>query len=271
VKAGALPFVTNLILRSEEFQLSPWVRTTINVVPNYAPGPTGTEVAELLTASGSNARLEQPVTATATTHTYSVMVRKENFPTARIAILNQTTGTNVVADLTVNLETGAFSSIVGTPSIQYGSYGWLRVGITNAGVITAGNTLLCRVYVGTTTGHDLVAVGAMLESGAVMNRYVASGALQGTEPVTVNYNHGVACGSDFVYGDNGLTIANFVNGLPVTNNGRLCTALTAPNRFQNGIPLNIPSGYVCAQVAAPVTYLNGLPIAASEALAIEAA
>ena len=93
----------------------------------------------------------------------------------------------------------------------------------------------------------------------------------GALPVDVNYNHGVACGPDFVYGDNGLTIANFVNGLPLTSNGRLCTTLTTPNRFQNGIPLNIPSGYVCAQVAAPVTYLNGLPIAASEALAIEAA
>ena len=75
-------------------------------------------------------------------------------------------------------------------------------------------------------------------------------------PVAPSFNAGVACGSDFVYG-NLVAPDLFVNGLPVTAGGVLALDAGAPDVFSNGIPFN--SDAMSQETGAALHFQNGMP------------
>jgi hypothetical protein len=146
----------NLLLRSQEFNETAWVKTDTTVSTNNAVAPDGSTTAETLTASAANGTTLQTVTAVAGDYTFSVWLRR-------------VTGTG-------NIDISAHSG--GTWATQSITSSWVRYTVTQT--LTAGSqTPGIRIVA---SGDAIEVWGAQLEQRSSVTAYTPTT----TQPIT-NY------------------------------------------------------------------------------------
>ena len=172
--------VTNLLLRSEEFDNASWTKTRISVTANAIAAPNGTLTADQLIEDNSASTthfVTVTATVTATTHTHSVYAK----PNGRNHIALQ--GFNGASNPTAyfNITTGVVGTTTGVAStaITPAGDGWYRCSITYA--VTSGTVTTAAVYLATAdnsptyTGDNASGIyiwGAQLEQSSTVGEYI---------------------------------------------------------------------------------------------------
>ena len=175
--------VTNLLLRSEEFNDAIWTKLDSTVTANATTNPNGTSTADKLAETATTAEhfVQQSATAANVAHTFSVYLKAAERTNAQIVMSDLTSGN---ATATVNLSTGTVTSttVSGSWSTQSAtitalSNGWYRATLT--ATKGAGGSIAGRVYTYTTTsfyagvaGSGLFLWGAQLEQSATVGEYI---------------------------------------------------------------------------------------------------
>lgn len=136
---------TNSALRSEEFDNASWSKTNVTVSANSIVSPDTTTNADTLTASAGNGTVQQGVTTTAISWTYSVWLRR-------------LTGTGNV-QITMDGTTWVTQTITSS---------WARYSVTQTGVAGTSNPGIRIV----TSGDAVYAFGAQAEAGAFATSYI---------------------------------------------------------------------------------------------------
>ncbi len=137
--------VTNLILRSEEFDNASWVKTNVTVVANQAGAPDGTSTMDLLTSTADGGFVESTTAVPSQSKSIvAVWVKTDGGTQAGTIILRDTTSN---ADMCTTNFTATTTST--------------RVWCRNFGGITGGHNHTMRLYPGGADGG----VGSLLAWG----------------------------------------------------------------------------------------------------------
>ena len=155
--------VTNLLLRSEEFDNASWTNNSL-VTPNQAVAPNGTLTADLLEAGASAPY--QTFSNSITTYTASIYVKNIDSNQVSLGIIGGGAGLNgtVVFSFSTNTESSA-GTVDSVSSVSVGD-GWYRISVT----ATATGAALPQVKVTQGTG-DCYIWGAQLETGTTVGDY----------------------------------------------------------------------------------------------------
>ena len=180
----------NLLLQSNDFQTS-WSVTNITRTLNQVLSPDGNVNGVKVAATAAAATgLYQQVTATATSHTFSVYVKQGSGATdANSFILrNITTLTNLV-QISFDYSTGTVTPITGTGATATAAgNGWWRIVIPATSGITVGNLIAgyaCFTGAVETAGEFAYCFGAQLERGAFATSYIPTTTSQFTRAADV--------------------------------------------------------------------------------------
>jgi hypothetical protein len=178
--------VTNLLLRSEEFDNAAWTKTRSSITSNTIVAPDGTLTGDKLvedTTASNTHQVSQPASLTAGTHTYSI------FAKAGERSVLQTFRANLNIDLfthTFNLSTGTASG-TGASIVSVGN-GWYLC-ISTVTVNTTGSTgINFSINNGSTnsyTGDGTSGIylwGAQLEEASTAGEYVKTTATKSSAP-----------------------------------------------------------------------------------------
>jgi hypothetical protein len=100
----------NILLRSEEFNLSPWVTSSLTVTPNTEPAPNEELLADTLTATANGAFIRQSGTAnsTITTRIFSVFLKRRTGTGNVFINMRDTPSTTTTASLSTDSWTRVF-------------------------------------------------------------------------------------------------------------------------------------------------------------------
>jgi len=177
--------VTNLLLRSEEFDNASWTKIATTVLANQIQSPIGTLTADEIIEDSStgthyvtNGSVSSSVSGTA--YTYSVYVKAGQ----RAFCFLLANGTGTLQVVSVNLSTGVATSAVGSPSsitsTDVGN-GWYRISFsyTSGTTGSVGHEVRLstngiwgdRSYTGNGAG-SVYAWGAQLEQSATVGEYI---------------------------------------------------------------------------------------------------
>jgi hypothetical protein len=178
------PQRTNLLLRSQEFDNSNWVKTNVTVTANSTTSPDGTANADTLTSTSTVAQsIFQNNTILANTpYTFFIFVKKDNNETRFPEFVLRATGASYVEQyVQLNTKTGATAIRFATGGTShkvesFGSY-W-KVILTNIGLLDV-NVLTSIVpaasdVIGTYNPQigSIVTWGAQLEAGSYATSYI---------------------------------------------------------------------------------------------------
>jgi hypothetical protein len=141
-----IPAVTNLVLRSEEFNDASWTKTNATVSSNTATAPNGTLTADTLTATGTNGQIQQVIVGVSgTTYVASFYIKRRT----GTGVVNIRAVENIDTPITITNE-------------------WARVSFA-----ATATTTTVRIGIRLSTSGDAVDVwGAQLEVGTVPSNYV---------------------------------------------------------------------------------------------------
>ena len=169
--------VTNLLLRSEEFNDATWTKTNSTVTTNATTAPNGMLTAEkLITNSGaSSGRASVSITvATDTPATLSCYAKQGETSVFGLFISDGVTGRAADFDLSTGTVSGTPTAGM-SASIQSVGDGWYRCIVTVASASLAGTTRSLRV-VQTVVGNDgtsgLFIWGAQFEQSSTVGEYI---------------------------------------------------------------------------------------------------
>lgn len=163
---------TNLLLRSEEFDQSPWNQSSATVTPNQAAAPDGTTTADLLVKSAAYGYVGRMANiSNLTTHTFSVYIKKQTNTNASLLVTDNGAA-NFLVQANINLDTGAVTNLNGSTTATPVGSNWYRVSTT----FTYTNALnRVHLYPGirsdATTGGVYI-WGAQLELGSFATSYI---------------------------------------------------------------------------------------------------
>lgn len=186
---------TNLMLQSETFDNGSWTKTNATATANSINAPTGTLIADTITASSTNGSFKQSFTSvSATVYTWSVFAKAGT--SSSINISCQATTAVFVAGF--NLSTGVASTVsgTGTATITAVGNGWYRC--TATATSTGAGTGYFEIII-PTSGQTAYLFGAQLEAGSTASSYIA------TTTVAVTRSADVISGND-----TGLVFSNAI-------------------------------------------------------------
>jgi len=167
---------TNVLLHTEEFQQSQWVKYSSSVSQNAQTAPDGTITADRISALSGVADhyVRQDLTLTGSQQTFSVFLKYNNFSPIRLAAWD---GTRAY-ELAVNLPAGTYNSDNGNIDRWYikdFGNGWFRCSMVFTPTSTTGYVGI-RVLSGSASGGESVNVwGAQLELGESESSYMNCG------------------------------------------------------------------------------------------------
>jgi hypothetical protein len=161
---------TNLLLRSEEFNLSPWgALGTIIITPNATTSPDGSLTADLILGADSVATVNQIITGTiGVVYTNSFYIKNNNSTQSQILVRNALS----IIDSKINWTGSILTSItntVGTTSFEDYGNGWYRIISTYTAVEAPQRT---RIYPTLNTNQSVYIWGAQLEEGVTATEYI---------------------------------------------------------------------------------------------------
>ncbi len=214
----------NLLLRSEELNVSPWVTSSLTVTPNTEPAPNEELLSDTLTATADGASIRQSGTANTTNRTriFSIYLKRK-------------TGTG---DVYLNTRNSASTTV--TASLSTGS--WTRNFVVDTQLnatytVTSGaHTVTTAVNHGFSTG-DAIRFARL--TGPTPNADVSS--ITVTGPTTFTFSNGSATGTGtaIVYSNTGRVI--------LSTNGDEVYAWGAQLELTNAFTTTagrIPSSYI---------------------------
>lgn len=187
--------VTNLQVRSEEFENVSWSKVNSSIVANDTIAPNGTNTADKLTATASSLSTyvyEQHNLSTSTAYTMSVFVKKGTSNKARIDLEDFTSGTQ--GRMTFNLNTQEITQAVGAASYEDYGNGWYRLIVSFTTSSTLGIHYLRIWDFETVNNANFYLWGAMINEGALSD-YVK------TEGTTVSENANDSLSQSIAYTD----------------------------------------------------------------------
>jgi len=176
--------VTNLLLRSEEFNDASWTKVNTTVTANSIAAPNGTVTADTITDSNDGTTVIHSVTTanqsltSGLTYTISVYAKAGTQP--GIAFVFSSTAFTSNLNARFNISTGTISSLDSgiTGSITAVGDGWYRCSATATATATASVTFQIRIatastsfYQGNGTG-TIYLWGAQLEQAATVGEYI---------------------------------------------------------------------------------------------------
>ena len=173
--------VTNLLLRSEEFDNASWSKTNANVTANAVAAPNGTLTADVLiedTANGLHRTFNGWTAIAGTPYVASFYVKAAG----RTKVDAELRATSTVGSFTFDLLAGTVSGTVAnqTASIANVGNGWFRcsVAVSGAGVTAGASLILIYLNNGTFnsyTGDGTSGIylwGAQLEQSSTVGEYI---------------------------------------------------------------------------------------------------
>jgi len=161
---------TNLILQSETFENASWTATNSSVSANTTNAPTGTTIADTITATSASGSIKQSFTSTsAQAYTWSCYLKAGTSSTVQISCQ----ATAAVFVVSFNLSTGIATTIsgTGTAKITATGNGWYRCSAT--AIATASGTGYFEIII-PTNGQTAFLYGAQLETGSTATSYIAT-------------------------------------------------------------------------------------------------
>ncbi len=161
---------TNLILQSETFDNASWTKTNASATSNSVNAPTGTLLADTITATATDGNFSQTFTAVSgTVYTWSCFVRAGTSNTVRFSCQ----ATAAVFVVTFNLATATTTTVsgTGTASITAVGNGWFRCAAT--ATATASGTGAFQIIV-PTNGQTAFLYGAQLEARSSASSYIVT-------------------------------------------------------------------------------------------------
>jgi hypothetical protein len=161
---------TNLILQSETFDNASWTKTNASATSNSVNAPTGTLLADTITATATDGNFSQTFTAVSgTVYTWSCFVRAGTSNTVRFSCQ----ATAAVFVVTFNLATATTTTVsgTGTASITAVGNGWFRCVAT--ATATASGTGAFQIIV-PTNGQTAFLYGAQLEARSSASSYIVT-------------------------------------------------------------------------------------------------
>jgi len=129
---------TNLVVRSEEFNLSPWATFGATIVADAAVAPNGTLTADKLIPDAGTSGLQRSVSlvldksTNAPAFVVSVFVKPDEFTRLNFRIEPSTPGTSLIAGCQFNLNEGTITGRFGNiflQTITFEDGGWLRLSL----------------------------------------------------------------------------------------------------------------------------------------------
>jgi hypothetical protein len=241
--------VTNLLLRSEEFDNAAWTKTRSSITSNTIVAPDGTLTGDKLvedTTASNTHQVSQPASLTAGTHTYSI------FAKAGERSVLQTFRANLNIDLfthTFNLSTGTASG-TGASIVSVGN-GWYLC-ISTVTVNTTGSTgINFSINNGSTnsyTGDDtsgLYLWGAQLEEASTAGEYVKTTATKSSAP---RFDHDPTTGESL-----GLLVEESRQNLATQSESFSTWTVSEQNSTATADAAAAPDGTVTADLLVPNT------------------
>jgi hypothetical protein len=161
---------TNLALRSEEFDISPWSTLgTITITPNATNSPSGNLTADLILGADSLSSVNQIISGTTgVVYTNSFYIKNNNSTQSRLTIRNTITA----VDCNINWSGSILSSITnltGTTTFQDAGNGWYRIISTYTAIEVPQRP---RIIPTQTTNQSVYVWGAQLEQGVSATEYI---------------------------------------------------------------------------------------------------
>jgi hypothetical protein len=204
------PQRTNLVLRSEEFNLSPWSALgTIIITPNATTSPDGNLTADLILGADSTSNVNQIIAGTiGVVYTNSFYIKNNNSTQSQVLIRNST---SVVA-ANINWSGSILTSIIniaGTTTFQNVGNGWYRIISTYTAVEAPQRP---RIYPTLNTNQSVYLWGAQLEAGSNATSYIPTVASAVTRNADVISKTGISDLINSVEGCFYVEAKAFVNG-----------------------------------------------------------
>jgi hypothetical protein len=161
---------TNLLLRSEEFNVSPWgTLGTITITPNAINSPNGTLTADLILGADGISSVNQIISGTiGFVYTNSFYIKNNNSTQSRLTIRNAITTLECNINWSGNTLSG-ITNLTGVTTFQDVGDGWYRIISTYTALEAAQRP---RVLPTLTTNQSVYVWGAQLESGSTATEYI---------------------------------------------------------------------------------------------------
>jgi hypothetical protein len=165
------PQRTNVALRSEEFDISPWgTLGTVTITPNATTSPSGTLTADLILGADSGSSVNQIISGTiGFVYTNSFYIKNNNSTQSRLAIRNSITAVECNINWSGNTLSG-ITNLTGVTTFQDVGDGWYRI-ISTYTALEANQRP--RVLPSILTANQSVYLwGAQLEAGNYSTSYI---------------------------------------------------------------------------------------------------
>jgi hypothetical protein len=178
------PQRTNVLIRSEELNITPWSSAGINVTPNTIISPSGLLNADTITGDG-NLTLHQTFQTnisyvSGSTYTFSVYVKKGTNDFIQISLPNNTFFSLRFANFDINTGVIGNVSVGVTASILNAGNGWYRCIVTSTASATITSTISLVLITSSTSirnennslNTSVNVWGAQLEVGTNVTSYI---------------------------------------------------------------------------------------------------